>query len=122
MLFVITILLYIALLIDVVISSIKVLFIDKKIEQLHEISVKLKEKISELKQTDMFEKVSRENIEEVIKELKFKQESLKLKLYKLTTRLKKAFPTMQSEAINKLKNQKIDLKNIKNKIRKNKGE
>lgn len=120
-LFPVTILIYIVLLADIIVSSVKVLFIDKKIEQLHEISIKLKEKIKELKQAEMFEKVSKESIITVINELKFKQEVLKAKLYKLTTRLKKAFPTMQSEAINKLKIQKIDVQAIKDKIRKNKG-
>ena len=103
-------------------TVIKMLFIDKKIQQLHEISEKIKEKVEELKQVGMLGKVPTENIMIVINELKEKQAKLKKNLYKIITRLKNAFPTMQSETISKFINQKIDLKNIRNKIRKNKGE
>jgi len=122
-LFHIDIVLYIILLTDVIISVTKILFIDKKIQQLYEISEKIKEKINELKQAEMLEKMSTENITVVIAELKEQQAILKIKLYKLIIRLKKAFPTMQSETISKFIGQKkIDLKNIRNKIGKNKGE
>lgn len=121
-LFYTNIVIYIILLTDVIVTVIKMLFIDKKIQQLHEISEKIKEKVEELKQVDMLEKVSAENIMIVINELKEKQAKLKKKLYKIIIRLKNAFPTMQSETISKFINQKIDLKNIRNKIRKNKGE
>lgn len=116
------IIIYVILLTDGVISITKILFIDKKIEQLYEIGEKIKEKINELKEQDLAEKVPTENIVSVIGELKQKQAVLKIKLYKLVIRLKKAFPTMQSETISKFVNQKIEFKNIRNKIRKNKGE
>lgn len=118
----IDVLIYIILLIDATLSITKILFIDKKIQQLYEISDKIKEEINELKQEEMLEKVSVENIATVISELKEQQAILKIKLYKLIIRLKRAFPTMQSETISKFLNQKIDLKKIRNKIRKNKGE
>lgn len=121
-LFHIDIAIYIIFLTDVIISVTKILFIDKKIQQLYEISDKIKEKINELKQAEMIEKMSTENIISVIGELKEQQAILKIKLYKLIVRLKKAFPTMQSETISKFINQKIDLKNVRNKIGKNKGE
>lgn len=122
LLFYINIVVYIIFLTDVIISVTKILFIDKKIQQLYEISDMIKEKIYELKSVDILEKVSAENVTAVITDLKKKQTILKKKLYKLIIRLKKAFPTMQSEAISKFINQKIDIKNIKNKIRKDKGE
>lgn len=121
-LFYINIVVYIILLTDVIISVTKILFIDKKIQQLYDISDMIKEKINELKSGDMLEKVSAENITSVITDLKRKQARLKRKLYKLIIRLKRAFPTMQSDTISQFINQKIDLKNIRNKIRKNKGE
>ena len=98
------------------------LFIDKKIEQLHEIGEMIKEKAEELKSMDVLEKVSVQNMVTVISNLKEEQAKIKKSLYRLITRLKNAFPTMQSETISKFINQKIDLKNIRNKIRRNKGE
>ena len=98
------------------------LFIDKKIEQLHEIGEMIKEKAEELKSMDVLEKVSVQNMVTVIANLKEEQAKIKKSLYRLITRLKNAFPTMQSETISKFINQKIDLKNIRNKIRRNKGE
>lgn len=112
------VIIYIILLTDVIISITRILFIDKKIQQLYEISDKIKEKINELKQQDIMEKVSNENITLAITQLKKQQAVLKIKLYKLIIRLKKAFPTMQSETISKFINQKIDLKNIRQKLRK----
>ena len=71
---------------------------------------------------DVLEKVSVQKMVTVIANLKEEQAKIKKSLYRLITRLKNAFPTMQSETISKFINQKIDLKNIRNKIRRNKGE
>lgn len=121
-LFYIDIFIYIIFITDVIITVTKVLFIDKKIQQLYEISDRIKEKINELKKEEALEKVAVENITAVVNELKQQQAILKIKLYKLIIRLKKAFPTMQSETISKFLNQKIEIKKIINKIGKNKGE
>lgn len=122
-LFHINIIIYVIILTDVIITVNRILFIDEKIRQLYEISDKIKEKINELKQSEELEKISAQNMIAKINELKEQQAILKIKIYKLIIRLKKAFPTMQqSEAISKFIEQKIDLKNIRNKIRKNKGE
>ena len=120
-LFHINIIIYIIILTDVIITVNRILFIDEKIKQLYEISDKIKDKINELKQTEG--KAPTQNITAMINELKEQQAILKIKIYKLVIRLKKAFPTMQqSETISKFIEQKIDLKNIRNKIRKSKGE
>lgn len=117
------IIIYIILLTDVIITVNRLLFIDEKIKQLYEIGDKIKEKINELKELEGLEKVSAPNIAARISELKEQQAILKIKIYKLIVRLKKAFPTMQqSEAISQFIEQKIDLKKLRNKIRKNKGE
>lgn len=108
---------YTVLITDVVISVTRILFIDKKIQQIHEIGDKIKEKINELKQQDIMGKVSNESITLAITQLKKQQAVLKIKLYKLIIRLKRAFPTMQSETISKFINQKIDLANIRKKLR-----
>lgn len=121
-LFYTNIIIYIGLIADVIITVTKMIFIDKKIEQLHEIGEMIKEKAEELKSMDVLEKVSVQNMVTVIANLKEEQAKIKKSLYRLITRLKNAFPTMQSETISKFINQKIDLKNIRNKIRRNKGE
>ena len=121
-LFYTNIIIYIGLIADVIITVTKMLFIDKKIEQLHEIGEMIKEKAEELKSMDVLEKVSVQKMVTVIANLKEEQAKIKKSLYRLITRLKNAFPTMQSETISKFINQKIDLKNIRNKIRRNKGE
>lgn len=114
---------YIILLTDVIITVNRILFIDQKIQQIYEIGDKIKDKINELKQSEGIEKVSGQTIALMISELKEQQAILKIKIYKLIIRLKRAFPTMQqSEAVSKLLEQKIDFRNIKSKIRKNKGE
>ena len=113
----IDIIIYLIVLTDVVVTIVKILFMDKKINELAQISNQIKEKISELKQA----KVPTENILAIIKDLKRKQSILRIKLYKLTKRLKNAFPTMQSETINKFMNQKLEIRNLKSKIRKTRG-
>ena len=117
----IEVIVYLLFITDMITSITKILFIDKKIQQLHEIGEKIKEKINELSHSDKIEKGTNENILNVIADLKHQQAILKIKIYKSVIRLKRAFPTMQSETISKFMNQKIDLKNIRNRIRKNRG-
>ena len=94
----------------------RILFIDDKIEEVYQIGEKIKEKISELKQSEGLEKVSVQNILEKLNDLKQEQANLKTKLYKQINRLKGAFPTMHmSEKISKFIEQKIDLKGKRNK-------
>ena len=54
----------------------------------------------------------------IIEDLKRKEAILKVRLYRYVTRLKKAFPTIKSDSISQLLNQKIDLKALKEKIKK----
>lgn len=115
-LFYMSIVIYIIILTDVVVTITKILFIDKKIQQLYEISNMIKEKIVELKESEKLEKVYEENIQKMIRDLKRKQDRIKIKTYKLIVRLKKAFPTMQSEPMNKFMKKYNQLKKkIKNK-------
>ena len=93
------------------------MFIDKKIRQVFEIGDTLKEKIKEFKETEYKEKLSKENAQQFINELKEKQAILKFKLYKRIVRLKNAFPEMNSENISKFMKQKIELSELKEKIK-----
>lgn len=116
----INIVLSIDILVDTSITIFKIMFIDKKIRQVFELGDMIKEKVSELKNTEGIEKVYKENLQKIVKELKEKQELLKFKTYKRILRLKKAFPEMHSENLAKFMKQKISLETIKEKIKKHK--
>ena len=116
----INIVLSIAILVDTSKTIFKIIIIDKKIRQVFELGDMIKEKVAELKNTEGIEKVYKENLQKIVKELKEKQELLKFKTYKRILRLKKAFPEMHSENLAKFMKQKISLETIKEKIKKHK--
>ena len=130
-----TILLYInlvlgiAILVDLVFSIIAITNFESMIKRINELGDNIKEKVKELKELKdknkekvaTIEKGSIENIEKMIQELKINQAKLKIRIYKQANRLKKAFPSMKSEAITTFLNQKIDLPKLrKNSKKKNK--
>ena len=89
----------------------------KKIDELNkEIKEKLKE-ITEEGKTDILE-----NIQNLVEQLKYKRNKTMLHLYKNVYRLKKAFPAIDTKEITEILNKKIELKEIKEKLkRKNKA-
>lgn len=105
--FTISIAMYI--LIDFILTSINIKNINVKLDKLIEITNSIKEKVEELKHKAS----NKEVLNNLIDELKQKQEELKTKLEKQTQRLRKAFPSMTSEKINKLLKQKIEFKRQK---------
>jgi len=115
----------IAILVDLTVSVIAVTNFEIMIKKANEIGDTLKEKIKELKdltdknklRVEVVEKKSIESIEKIIKELKRRQAKLKIRMYKQANRLKKAFPSMKSETITALLNQKIDLKKLRENIK-----
>jgi len=115
----------IAIIVDLIVSIMKVTDLNMAFVKINELTDTIKEKVEELKvlkdnvkeKSDMIEKVTIENIEKVIKDLKLAEEKLKLKAYKQANRLKKAFPSIKSENITVFLNQKIDLKKLKESIR-----
>lgn len=104
----------VAIIVDTVVSAIKVTNIQSKLEKLKEITNSIKEKLEELEN----KRVNKESLQAVIEELKYKQTILKRKLIKQTNHLKKAFPSIKSEAIEKiteyLKEKKENTKKHKN--------
>ncbi len=83
---------------DLITSIIKVKNINIKLEKLKEITNSIKEKIDQLDTKS----INKENLQQAIEELKYKQGTIKRKLLKQTNRLKKAFPTMKSDTIEKI--------------------
>ena len=135
--------------VDAIVTIVKKMVIDKKIRKLFEIGETIKEKIEEFKSEINPEKLTElksiidskkvtnlkgksdindakkekhytENLNKVILDLKLKQDLLKIKIYKRIIKLRKAFPEMTSENIAKFMTQKIELKDLKEKIKKHK--
>lgn len=106
----------ICIVIDLIITTIKITNIQTKLETLREITEKLKEQFEEITKAEINKSINKEAIQKLIEELKYKQTKIKRKLYKTTNRLRKAFPTMKSEAIEKIGeilNQKIEIRKNK---------
>ena len=122
----INIIIGIAILVDLVFSIIAVTNFETMVKKISELGDSIKEKVKELKilngknkqKLEETEKNSIENIEKIIRKLKRKQARLKIRIYRQANRLKKAFPSMKSEAITAFLNQKIDLKKLKENIKK----
>lgn len=116
----------IIIIIDLIVSTIAVTNVETMINRINDMSITIKEKVKELKDLKDknkqkiidIEKNAIENAENKIRELKISQAKLKIKIYRQANRLKKAFPSMKSETITKFLNQKIDLKKLKQNIKK----
>ena len=104
-----TIILFGIVLIDVIVTIIKVKNIDIKINKFSELNDIIKAKLNELKElTQNATETTKDSIQAKIDELKREQGKLKNNILKQTIRLKKAFPTMKSEKISHFLSQKID--------------
>ena len=120
------IILGITIIVDLIVSAIAVTNFETMINKINDMGITIKEKVKELKELKdknkqkiiNIEKSAIENAENKIKELKISQAKLKLRIYRQANRLKKAFPSMKSETITKFLNQKIDLKKLKQNIKK----
>ena len=107
----------VAIFADMIITIFKTMSIDKKLRQVFEIGESIKEKLKELKSAEVLGKNYKETTQKLIDDMKEKQFLLKIKVYKRIIRLRKAFPEMNSENIAKFMTQKIELKDIKEKIK-----
>ncbi|MBR3255017.1 MAG: hypothetical protein IKF97_02145 [Clostridia bacterium] len=116
---------------DTIVSIIKVKHIKIKLNKVEELNEQIKQKMAELKgkvqeksenvlddnekNTDIEEKNKdknkmAENVQSAIKELKMKRDKMFDKLYKYVERLKSAFPKINSKEITEVLNKKITLK------------
>lgn len=99
------------IIVDLIVNIVKLNNIQLKIQRLTEISDNIKEKLEELKNIKDNTQINKENIQQIIEDLKYKQTKIRRKLIRQTNRLKKAFPTMRSDVIERLNeflNQKIE--------------
>ena len=110
--------LIVAIIIDTIITCKNIESMDSILGSIKEIRHNIKEKLIELKESKKENAIDKiKNIENKIDELKLKEYILKVKAYKQAHRLKLAFPTIKSEKITQILNLKIDLKEIKKKIK-----
>ena len=106
----------IVMLIDAITSIIKVKNIKVTLEKIEELNKEIKEKLKEITEegkTDILE-----NIQNLVEQLKYKRNKTMLHLYKNVYRLKKAFPAIDTKEITEILNKKIELKGIKDKLKK----
>lgn len=96
------------MIVDCIISSIKETTISSRFEQIKELNRKIKDKLETLVNEE-------ESI--LLKKLQLKYHKRKIALYKQSLRTKKVFPSIKSEAINKVLSEKIDIKEMKEKLK-----
>lgn len=112
------------LIVDTIISIIKINSIKEKLKKIQDIEVEIKKKINEIRENNKNKKPDRstvtENLQNTLNELKIKRNRMMRRLYRYVYRLKKAFPAINTKEIGQILNKKISLKrnNTKEKGRK----
>ena len=119
----IIVILGIAMTVDLFVSVKVIVNFETMVSKINELGENIKDKIKELKDLTAKNKtkvisIEKENIENILQELKIKQTKLKTRIYKQANRLKKAFPSMQSDTITKFLAQKIETNKQKEKLKK----
>ena len=104
------------MLVDAINSIIKVKNIGGTLEKIDKLNEQIKEKLEELKNIEIGEGKTaiKANLQKVVDNLNKKRNSARLRLYKRVKRLKKAFPTIDSQEISKVLKEKIEkIKKVK---------
>ena len=101
-LIIISLIISLGLIIDIILSTKKINDIKKKIEDIKKIGEEIKLRLAELKTLKNSKLERKEAIQVLVKDLKTQEANIKEKLIKQTKRIRKAFPTMQSEIIKQI--------------------
>ena len=113
----VVVILLLAILIDAITSIVKVKNIRAALNKAEDLNKEIKEKLKELK--NMAKEVGEgttktsENIQNLVEELKKRRNRIMVKLYKNATRLKKAFPAINTKEFTEILNKKIEIKKKK---------
>lgn len=116
----------IVMLVDTITSVIKIKNIKSTLEKIENLNKEIKEKLKEITEEGKIKKDKEEksdileNIQIIIEKLKYKRNKTLMRLYKNVYRLKKAFPAINTKEITEILNKKVELKEIKEKIKNNK--
>ena len=111
------------MLVDMIITIVKVKNIKSTLEKIEKLNKEIKEKLKEISEEGIIRKEKEgkaeilENVQNIIEQLKYKRNRTILHLYKNVYRLKKAFPAINTKEITEILNKKVELKEIKNKIK-----
>ncbi len=110
------------MLIDAIISIVKVKNIKSTLERVEKLNKEIKEKLKEIKgmKKDTDTSKSIENIQKLVNKLKRKRNRTIIHLYRNVNRLKKAFPTINTKEITEVLSKKMDIKKLKKKEKINK--
>lgn len=107
----------VVLVIDAIISIVKVKNIQSTLDKIEEINNEIKEKLKEIKKYGKdIEKAKKVEINTIVEDLKKKRNRIIIRLYRNIYRLKKAFPAINSKEITEVLNKKIEI--VKSKKRK----
>lgn len=102
------------LIVDTIISIIKINTIRDKLKKIQELNDEIKEKIKEIRETNKNKQSDKnkvtEGIHETLNELKIKRNRMARKLYRYAFRIKRAFPTINKKEITLILNKKFSLK------------
>ena len=99
---------------DAINTIVRVKNIRTTLEKIEKLNTQIKEKLQELKEQKFDdEKHIHLDLQEVVQNLEKKRRHIAYNLYKRVTRLKKAFPAIDSKEITEILNKKIEFKKKK---------
>ena len=101
------------IIVDTIISIIKINTIQEKLKKIQEIEEEIKAKIREMKESkDKASDKSKvtENVQDRLKKLKIKRNRMARKLYRYVYRIKNAFPAINTKEITQVLNKKFTIK------------
>ena len=109
----------ICVLVDAIVSITKLKTLKGTLDKIENLNKEIKEKLNDIKNLALEaektaeEVIAKENIQKLVEKLKKKRNRRTIHLYKNISRLKKAFPAINTKEITQILNEKIDI--IKNK-------
>ena len=102
------------IIVDTIISIIKINTIQEKLKKIQKIEEEIKAKIREIKESSKDKASDKttvtENVQDGLKKLKIKRNRMARKLYRYVYRIKKAFPAINTKEITQVLNKKFTIK------------
>lgn len=105
----------VGLIIDIIVSIMKMKNISVKLQKIEQLNKEIKEKLAEIRNIKKEKETGIESIQEIVEDLKAKRNKIIIRLYRNVHRLKKAFPAIDTKEITEVLNQKIQIVKQKNK-------
>lgn len=119
------------IIVDMITTIVKVKNIRATLEKVEQLNKEIKEKLKEIKELSeekglkdlkelkesMEKTIPIENVQQLVEKLKYKRNKIMLKLYKNVDRLKNAFPAINTKDIAEVLSKKLEIKEIKEKIK-----